>query len=145
MRSSPPQMVGSPHPPGSPCTIPYSDVLSFRDQAYNSPPYSEHPSYGLQPSSEIAELPSPGEKKSQMYISTDTTQRNVPSPAPTPQPQSRPFSLWGRSTKPQYVEDSEPIPFSTFPLTSRLRTSELLTESEPKGPIVTTSRYQSQP
>jgi len=56
----------------------------------------------------MAELPSPGEKKSQEYIAPVATKqyRDVPNPAPTPQPQSRPLSFWGRSksTKAQYAD-----------------------------------------
>jgi len=116
LRSPSPQMVRFPYPPGSPSAIPYSENTNYHDHPYNSPPYSEHPSHGLPPSSIMAELPSPGEKNPQEYAVMDVESRDVPSPASTPQPESRPFSFCGRSRsmKTKY-EQSSKRPFSVEP------------------------------
>ena len=101
--SPPPQMLGFSHRPGSPSTIQYSDIPSFHDHTYNSPPYSEHPSYGLPPTSTMAELSS-GEKRSQEYQAENTDQHGNPGLVPG-SPRSGPFNSWwsSKSSKTQYV------------------------------------------
>ena len=101
--SPPPQMLGFSQRPGSPSTIPYSDVPNFHDHTYNSPPYTEHPSYGLPPTSMMAELSS-GEKRSQEYHPDNISRPNDPETAPAPA-RSRSFSSrwFSKPSKTQYV------------------------------------------
>ena len=94
-------MASFPSSPG----LPYSESLNFHKPALNTPPYTrdaaQDPLAARQP---LAELPSPGEKHLQEYISSNPSEmqqsRQEPymeSRAPTPQPQPRPLSFWGRS------------------------------------------------
>lgn len=102
VRSPQPQMASA---------IPYSETSDYHDGIHASPPYTEHAYHAPAPLPTVmAELPSPGEKKSQEYMEMEQEQHPaqiphhesplpspIPSPAPTPQPQSRPLSFWGRS------------------------------------------------
>lgn len=102
MTSPQPHMASFPSSPG----LPYSDTLNYHKSALNTPPYTrevaQDPLAARQPP--LAELPSPGEKHLQEYISSNSSEMQQrpqepyqDSRAPTPQPQARPLSFWGRS------------------------------------------------
>ena len=108
-RSPPPQMTSLPIS----SAISRSETPNYHEPAYDTPPYTAQDPLGA-PQPLVAELPSPGEKHMQEYISPkpmgierDLQEHHQVSRAPTPQPQARPLSFWGRSrsTKTQYVTD----------------------------------------
>lgn len=112
IRSPPPQMTSFPSPSG----LPRSETPNYHEPPYDTPPYTRHaaqdPLAASQPP--VAELPSPGEKHMQEYVSSGPMemQQHPQNPyqdsrAPTPQPQARPLGFWGRSrsTRTQYVTD----------------------------------------
>ena len=82
--------------------VPYPETPNYHDAAYDTPPYTEHPTLIPTPQPIMAELPSPGDKNAQEYMGVQDHHDNR---APTPQPQKRPLSFFGRarSTKTQYV------------------------------------------
>lgn len=149
--------VGSPPPPqmtsfAAASGTPYSETPNYHEPAYDTPPYKRHasqdPLAALQPP--VAELPSPGEKHVQEYLSPHPTEMEQHpqesyqgSRVPTPQQPAQPLGFWGRSrsTKTLYV---------TYVLRKQQvliigRTSELSAESPPPGrsPNMSPSRYQA--
>ena len=100
--SPPPQMTSFPNTSG----ILYPGTPNYHEPAYDTPPYTRHaaqdPLAASQPP--VAELPSPGEKHLQEYISSDPMEMEQHTQEPyqvsrtsSPQPQARPLSFWGRS------------------------------------------------
>lgn len=109
-RPSPAQHMSSFHSPStygqpSPAQMPYQDPNSYHDPNFVAAPPYAHPPQSPQPEMQMAELPSPGEKKSQEYMEIGAgvpaqaaEERGAPQGweehAPSPNP--RPFSFWGR-------------------------------------------------
>ena len=100
--SPPPQMNLFPHASG----LPYPATPNYQESIYDTPPYTSHAAQDplAAPQIPVAELPSPGEKHLQEYISPKPMEMEhhpqepyQDSRAPTPQAQSRPLSFWGRS------------------------------------------------
>ena len=100
--SPPPQMTSFPHGSG----LSYQATPNYHESVYDSPPYTSHAAQDplAAPQMPAAELPSPGEKHLQEYISPkpmemehDPQEPYQDSGAPTPQAQARPLSFWGRS------------------------------------------------
>ena len=144
----PPQMSSFP----STSAIPYSETPNYHEPAYDTPPYTRHAAQDplAAPQPPVAELPSPGEKHMQEYISSNPMEMEQrpqesyqDSRVPTPQPQAQPLSFWGRSrsTKTLYVTNV----LETQQLLIFSRTSELSAESPTMGrsPKMSSSRYQA--
>ena len=102
IRSPPPQMTSFSN--GS--SLPYPGATNYHESVYDTPPYTTHAAQDplAAPQLPVAELPSPGEKHLQEYISPKPMEMEQhpqehyqDSRAPTPQAQSRPLSFWGRS------------------------------------------------
>lgn len=100
--SPPPQMTSFPHGSG----LPYPTTPNYHESVYDTPPYTSHAAQDplAAPQMPVAELPSPGEKHLQEYISPKPMEMehhpqepHQDSRAPTPQAQARPLSFWGRS------------------------------------------------
>ena len=100
--SPPPQMASFPNGSG----IPYPGMPHYQESVYDTPPYTAHVAQDplAAPQPPVAELPSPGEKHLQEYISPKPMEMEQHpqesyqvSRAPTPQAQARPLSFWGRS------------------------------------------------
>ena len=113
IRSPPPQMTSF----STASVIARSDTPNYHEPAYDTPPYTRHAAQDplAAPQPLVAELPSPGQKHMQEYVSSKApmeTEQHVQEPyqdsrVPTPQPQARPLTFWGRSrsTRAQYVPD----------------------------------------
>ena len=102
IRSPRPHMMTFPNGSG----IHYTETPNYNIPAYDTPPYTRHAAQDplTAPRPPVAELPSPGEKHLQEYISSDPMEMeqhpqdpNQVSRSSTPQPQARPLSFWGRS------------------------------------------------
>ena len=87
-------------------SLPYSRTVNEHESVYDTPPYTRHAAQDplAAPQPPVAELPSPGEKHLQEYVSPKPTEMEQypqepyqDSRSPTPQAQARPLSFWGRS------------------------------------------------
>lgn len=110
IRSPPPQMTSF----AAASSIPYSESPNYHEPVYDTPPYTRHAAQDplTAPQPPVAELPSPGDKHMQEYLSSHPMEMEQhshesyqDSRVPMPQPQAQPLSFWGRSrsTKTLYV------------------------------------------
>ncbi|KAL9075643.1 MAG: hypothetical protein Q9161_001394 [Pseudevernia consocians] len=132
IRSPPPQMTSF----STASVIARSETPNYHEPAYDTPPYTRHAAQDplAAPQPLVAELPSPGQKHMQEYVSSKApmeTEQHVQEPyqdsrVPTPQPQARPLTFWGRSRS------------------TRAQTSELSAESPVVGrsPHIPSGRHQ---
>ena len=100
--SPPPQMTSFPSGSG----IAYLHTPNYPEPAYDTPPYTRHAAQDpvAAPQPPVAELPSPGEKHLQEYVSSQAMEMGEHHQEPyqdrtasKPQEQARPLSFWGRS------------------------------------------------
>lgn len=100
--SPPPQMASFPNI----SSIPYPGTPNYHSTVYDTPPYTMHAARDplAAPQPPVAELPSPGEKHLQEYITPKPMEMEERpqefyqvSRAPTPQAQARSLGFWGRS------------------------------------------------
>lgn len=125
IRSPPPQMTSFP----SASAVPYSETPTYHEPAYDTPPYTRHAAQDplAAPQPPVAELPSPGEKHMQEYIS------------------SNPMEMEQHPREP-YRDIRVPTPLSSWrrSKSTKTQTSELSAESSPVGrsPKMSSSRFQ---
>ena len=105
IRSPPQQMTSF----SNASAVPFSETSVYHEPAYDTPPYTRHAAQDplAAPQPTVAELPSPGEKHMQEYISSDPTEMEQRAREPYRNRVPTPLSFWGRSksTKTQYAPD----------------------------------------
>lgn len=148
IRSPPPQMSSFP----STSAIPYSETPNYHEPAYDTPPYTRHAAQDplAAPQPPVAELPSPGEKHMQEYISSKSYGDGTTPTGVLPGQQSANTSTAGTATELLgAIEIAKTLYVTNVLETQQLlifsRTSELSAESPTMGrsPKMSSSRYQA--